>query len=48
MSYSDRKHVMLSYNHESKGAVKLVRDLLRKQNIEVWFDRRDDNDYTAE
>ena len=41
MTSDEGKHVMLSYNHKSKVAVKIVSDSLLAEGIPVWYDERD-------
>ncbi|CAF3871460.1 unnamed protein product [Adineta steineri] len=38
MALSDGKHVMLSYNWKSQKIVSRVYDILKAENIPVWFD----------
>jgi hypothetical protein len=33
------QHVMLSYNWKYQGTVSKVYDILKAENIPVWFDR---------
>ncbi len=38
MAFPDGKHVMLSYNWKSEKIVSKVYDILKAENIPVWFD----------
>jgi HEAT repeat protein len=44
MAQSNKKQVMLSYNHNSKQIVKKIFDILNKKNISVCFNDRDMDD----
>ncbi len=38
MAFPDGKHVMLSYNWKNQKIVSKVCDILKSENIPVWFD----------
>jgi hypothetical protein len=44
MARSERKQVILSYNHNSINVVKKIFDILKEKNILAWYDEQNVED----